>query len=148
REYFEEASESLPGWARLGLRWMPRDGMGARLLSRMARSNATRLARKFIAGSNIGEALETIAGLRRRNLAFTVDLLGEATITESEALHYQQAYLDLIAGLTAQVNRWPANDLIDRDQYGPMPRVNVSVKLSSLYSQFDPIDPDGTSRAV
>ena len=27
-----------------------------------------------------------------------------------------------------------------------MPRVNVSVKLSSLYSQFDPIDPDGTSR--
>ena len=30
----------------------------------------------------------------------------------------------------------------------PIPRVNVSVKLSSLYSQFDPIDPDGTSRAV
>src|SRR5262249_28730431 len=28
------------------------------------------------------------------------------------------------------------------------PRVNVSVKLSALYSQFDPIDPDGTSRAV
>ena len=27
-----------------------------------------------------------------------------------------------------------------------MPRVNVSVKLSALYSQFDPIDPDGTSR--
>src|SRR5207237_6614654 len=30
----------------------------------------------------------------------------------------------------------------------PLPRVNVSVKLSSLYSQFDPIDPEGTSRAV
>ena len=29
-----------------------------------------------------------------------------------------------------------------------MPRVNVSVKLSALYSQFDPIDPEGTSRAV
>src|SRR5208337_455124 len=28
------------------------------------------------------------------------------------------------------------------------PRVNVSVKLSALYSQFDPIDPDGTSRTV
>ena len=40
------------------------------------------------------------------------------------------------------------NDLIDRDDHGPMPRVNVSVKLSALYSQFDPIDPDGTSRAV
>ncbi len=29
-----------------------------------------------------------------------------------------------------------------------MPRVNVSLKLSSLYSQFDPIDPAGTSAAV
>jgi RHH-type proline utilization regulon transcriptional repressor/proline dehydrogenase/delta 1-pyrroline-5-carboxylate dehydrogenase len=29
-----------------------------------------------------------------------------------------------------------------------MPRVNVSVKLSALFSQFDPIDPDGTSAAV
>src|SRR5262249_2702084 len=31
---------------------------------------------------------------------------------------------------------------------GPLPRVNVSVKLSALYSQFDPIDPAGTARAV
>src|SRR5437773_8775088 len=37
---------------------------------------------------------------------------------------------------------------IDRDHLGPLPCVNVSVKLSSLYSQFDPIDPEGTSRAV
>ena len=42
----------------------------------------------------------------------------------------------------------PPRDLIDRDDLGPIPRVNVSVKLSALYSQFDPIDPDGTSRAV
>ena len=29
-----------------------------------------------------------------------------------------------------------------------MPRVNVSIKLSSLYSQFDPMDPEGTCKAV
>src|SRR5438552_2094884 len=46
------------------------------------------------------------------------------------------------------VNRWPAIDLIDRSAAGPLPRVNVSVKLSSLYSQFDPIDPENTSRVV
>lgn len=148
REYFEEADESLPGWARQGLHWLPRDGLPARLVARLARSNATRLARKFIAGSNLDEALRAIAELRRRSLAFTVDLLGEATITETEAQHYQQAYLDLIEGLTRQVNRWPAQPLIDHDEQGPIPRVNVSIKLSSLYSQFDPIDPAGTSRAV
>src|SRR5207237_8225434 len=47
-----------------------------------------------------------------------------------------------------QVNTWTPIPLIDRGPEGPLPRVNVSVKLSALYSQFDPIDPEGTSRAV
>src|SRR5262249_50303826 len=37
---------------------------------------------------------------------------------------------------------------IDSGAFGPVPRVNVSVKLSSLYSQFDPIAPEATSEAV
>jgi RHH-type proline utilization regulon transcriptional repressor/proline dehydrogenase/delta 1-pyrroline-5-carboxylate dehydrogenase len=148
REYFQEAAAALPGWARFGLRWLPRDGLAARLLTRAARANAQRLARRFIAGSNLEEALRAIDALRRRRLAFTVDLLGEATITESEAERYQRAYLDLIEGLTQHVNHWPAVPLIDQGPEGPLPRVNVSLKLSSLYSQFDPIDPGGTSRAV
>jgi RHH-type proline utilization regulon transcriptional repressor/proline dehydrogenase/delta 1-pyrroline-5-carboxylate dehydrogenase len=87
--------------------------------------------------------------MRKRSLAFTVDLLGEATITEKEAERYQQAYLDLIAGLSPEVNSWPANPRIDSDfSKFPLPRVNVSLKLSSLYSQFDPVDPAGTSKAV
>src|SRR5262249_28261656 len=129
-------------------RWLPRDGFAGRLLARLARTNAERLARRFIAGSNLDEALRAVAGMRRRSLAFTLDLLGEATVTEVEARRYQQAYLDLIAGLSREVNAWPANDRIDRDPLGPLPRVNVSLKLSSLYSQFDPIDRAGTSRAV
>jgi RHH-type proline utilization regulon transcriptional repressor/proline dehydrogenase/delta 1-pyrroline-5-carboxylate dehydrogenase len=148
REYFAEAGPHLPSWIRLGLRWLPRDGLAGRLLARTARHNAERLARRFIAGSNLHEALQTIARLRRRSLAFTIDLLGEATITESEAERYQSDYFDLLEGLSRQVNTWATVPLIDSDHRGPLPRVNVSVKLSSLYSQFDPIDPEGTSAAV
>ncbi len=148
REYFAEAGAALPWWARLGLRWLPRDGWLARLVARTARSNAERLAHRFIAGSNVTEALTSIAGLRRRKLAFTVDLLGEAVLTEAEADQYQQSYLQLLNGLCPEVNRWPAIPLIDQDADGPLPRVNVSIKLSGLYSQFDPIDPDRTSKAV
>src|SRR5262249_7605838 len=61
---------------------------------------------------------------------------------------YQQAYLKLIAGLTPTVNEWPENFQIDCDEAGPIPRVNVSLKLSALYSQFNPIDPVGTGEAV
>jgi RHH-type proline utilization regulon transcriptional repressor/proline dehydrogenase/delta 1-pyrroline-5-carboxylate dehydrogenase len=148
REYFTEASPHLPPWARLGVRWMPRDGWAGRLLAQTARHNAERLARRFIAGTNLDEALGAVARLRRRGLAFTVDLLGEATVTEAEAERYQADYLELIAGLTQQVNAWPAMDAIDRDDSGPLPRVNMSIKFSSLFSQFDAIDPEGTSRAV
>ncbi|HEV3237006.1 MAG TPA: bifunctional proline dehydrogenase/L-glutamate gamma-semialdehyde dehydrogenase, partial [Gemmataceae bacterium] len=68
--------------------------------------------------------------------------------TEGEADFCQNEYLQLIDGLSQQVNNWPAIHLIDQDDRGPLPRVNVSVKLSALFSQFDPIDPKGTSAAV
>jgi RHH-type proline utilization regulon transcriptional repressor/proline dehydrogenase/delta 1-pyrroline-5-carboxylate dehydrogenase len=148
REYFGEAADHLPRPALWALALLPSCGPLAALLAGAVRWGARRLARKFIAGSNIPEAVEAVSALRRRSLAFTVDLLGEATITEREAEQSQAEYLQLITGLAASVNAWPAKAIIDRDDRGEMPRVNVSVKLSALYSQFDPIDPDGTSRAV
>jgi RHH-type transcriptional regulator, proline utilization regulon repressor / proline dehydrogenase / delta 1-pyrroline-5-carboxylate dehydrogenase len=148
REYFGEARTRLPGWLTFALRWLPSQGLLGRLLAKTAHRSAERLARKFIAGSNLTEALDAVAQRRRRSLAFTIDRLGEATITEAEAEQAQTEYLELINGLSQHVNTWPANDLIDRDENGPLPRVNVSVKLSALYSQFDPIDPEGTSRIV
>src|SRR5260370_29361799 len=84
REYFAEA-DGVPGWLRLTLRLLPSRGLLGRLLARTANRSAERLARRFIAGADIDEALGAIAALRRRSLAFTVDLLGEATITQAEA---------------------------------------------------------------
>src|SRR5207237_1266261 len=82
REYFAEAGPNLPGWLRFGLRWFPGNGFAGRVLARAARSNAQRLARRFIAASDLEGVLSVIAGMRRRSLAFTIDLLGEAVITE------------------------------------------------------------------
>ena len=38
--------------------------------------------------------------------------------------------------------------LIDRDQHGPIPRVNLSLKLSSLTTHFDPIHAEATIAGV
>jgi RHH-type transcriptional regulator, proline utilization regulon repressor / proline dehydrogenase / delta 1-pyrroline-5-carboxylate dehydrogenase len=148
REYLGEAGDAVPWWLRYGVRMLPAGGVGGRLLAKTAKWNAEHLARRFIAGSNVEEALASVKRLREKALGFTVDLLGEATITEPEADAVQKQYLDLIAGLTREVNAAPEVPLIDRDHRGPIPRVNVSVKLSALFSQFDPIDPEGTSRVV
>ena len=161
REYFQEAAQHLPGFVRWGLRGSDTNpkrkrgaflacalGWCARLLAFLAQNNAERLARRFIAGSNLEEALLTVAKLRKRRLTFTVDLLGEATVTEAEAQRNEETYLHILEGLSGEVNVWPAVDLVDRDHLGPLPRVNVSIKLSSLYSQFDPLDRSGTTSAV
>ena len=148
REYLQSAGRKLPWWARWGTKLLPQRGLLAAWLARSARGNATHLAKRFISGSTVGEAIETVRELRNRSLAFTIDLLGEATITEAEADAVRDEYLSLLNGLGDAVSAMPEVPLIDRDDLGPIPRANVSVKLSALFSQFDPIDPAGTGRAV
>jgi RHH-type proline utilization regulon transcriptional repressor/proline dehydrogenase/delta 1-pyrroline-5-carboxylate dehydrogenase len=74
---------------------------------------------------------------------FTLDILGEAVISETEAEQYFRAYIDLLEAITPEVQSWPADSLIDEDARGPIPRVNLSVKLSALDSQFDALDHEG-----
>lgn len=148
QEYFEEVSAHLPGAARLVLDWAEPNTVLGRALAVNARSNATRMAQRFIAGSTVDEVVATVAKLRKQRFAFTLDLLGEATISAEESDAYQQHYLNLIGGVTEQVNEWPEDGQLDCDQTGPLPRVNVSLKLSALCSHFRPVDPEGTTDEV
>ena len=102
------------------------------------------MARKFIAGATPDEARQTVMALRGRRLAFTADLLGEAVISEAEADLYQETCLALIRGLDGPLRSAAEIPLIDRDQHGPIPRVNLSLKLSSLTAQFDAIHAEAT----
>ena len=81
-------------------------------------------------------------------MTFTLDLLGEATITEREADQYQQQYLELLQRLAPQAASWPEVAVLDRDHRGSLPRINLSIKATALSSHFDPIDPAGTARRV
>jgi len=151
QEYFQEVKEHLPiaiEMVRFGVEHLSPDSVLSRALAYNARSNAARMARRFIAGSNVDEVLTGVTALRKQGFAFTLDLLGEAVISESEAQTYQQSYLDLIDGLAPVVNGWPENAQTDFDHEDPIPRVNVSIKLSALVSHFRPMDVAGTAEAV
>ena len=43
---------------------------------------------------------------------------------------------------------WPSIPLLERDHLGPIPRVQLSVKISALSPHLDPIDPEGSYRSV
>lgn len=148
KEYLTIAGDRLPDVARELLPVIPENGLTGALLAKAAQFNTRRMARKFIAATDLDEAIRAILKQRRRGLAFTIDLLGEAVVSETEAAHYQKIYLNLVEGLAKRLKDEPRIDQIESGPDGPVPRVNVSVKLSSLFSQFDPIDPEGTSRQV
>ena len=151
QEYFLEIQEHLPlaiEMVRFGVEHLSPDSVLSRALAYNARSNAARMARRFIAGSNVSEVLTGVTRLRKHGFAFTLDLLGEAVISEAEAEAYQKSYLDLIDGLAPVVNAWPENAQTDYDHEDAIPRVNVSIKLSALVSHFRPMDALGTSMAV
>jgi RHH-type transcriptional regulator, proline utilization regulon repressor / proline dehydrogenase / delta 1-pyrroline-5-carboxylate dehydrogenase len=120
------------------LRWSSRlakpGTMFGNLAAWIARSNAERMARRFIAGYDGPEVLRSVAKLRAQGCAFTLDLLGEATVTEGESDAYRDEYLRLLDALGPAARDWAPNPLLDTVEGTPLPRVNVSVKLTALNS--------------
>ena len=104
----------------------------------------TAMAKQFIAGADAATALPSLRQQWDQHVGFSVDLLGEACLSTDEADAYTQRYLDLLQTIGPAVAAWPADPLLESSSLGPVPRVNVSVKLSALTPRFNPMDPAGT----
>jgi RHH-type proline utilization regulon transcriptional repressor/proline dehydrogenase/delta 1-pyrroline-5-carboxylate dehydrogenase len=111
-------------------------------VSRIVRQGVYAMAHRFIAGESPDAAVPRLQELASQGVAYTVDLLGEATLSEPEAEAYLRRYAELLSTLLAKA-AGPS-----RGVWASVPRVNVSVKLSALYSQFEPAAPGEVSRAT
>lgn len=118
------------------------------LVARTMSSQIESMAAKFIAGEDARSALPTLRRVWDGSMAFSVDLLGEACLSDEEAAVYRDKYFDLIANLPGAVASWRTNALLESDHLGPIPRTNVSIKISSLFARTDPIDFDGSLRGL
>lgn len=146
KEYFSENGKSeLPPVFNVGL------GLGSLVPSIMAgaiKKNVTSMAKMFITGENPKDALEVLKKARKNNLTFTVDILGEATLSEKEALDYQRRYLELIDWLAKDSKDWKDIPQLDQDADGAIPKINVSVKMTAVYSQINDKDWDNTKNMI
>ena len=102
------------------------------------------MASRFIAGANADEAMPSLRAGWDRGVAFSVDLLGEASVSDVEANAYLQRYVDLLNGLATQTKDWPLSETLERDHLGVVPRVNVSVKISALSARINVVDHERT----
>jgi RHH-type proline utilization regulon transcriptional repressor/proline dehydrogenase/delta 1-pyrroline-5-carboxylate dehydrogenase len=147
-EYLDLVRDKLPESLNVSLGVARRLPFTRAAVARAARIGATDFAKKFIAGENVPQVLAAARRERALHRAFTLDILGEAVIAETEAQQHFRAYIELLESIGPQIKTWPADTRIDTDDRGPIPRLNLSIKLSALDSQFDAIDPEGTERRV
>jgi RHH-type transcriptional regulator, proline utilization regulon repressor / proline dehydrogenase / delta 1-pyrroline-5-carboxylate dehydrogenase len=148
-EYFGD-EESLPAVLKWGLRGLGWGGSLAKsAVSAAVRKNLERMARDFIVGATAAETVARLQTLREQGFAFTVDVLGEATISEREADEYVAGYQGLLDALGQAQRAWPAlgGGAGDFD-WGHAPRINVSVKPSALFSLADAADLEGSVRGM
>jgi RHH-type proline utilization regulon transcriptional repressor/proline dehydrogenase/delta 1-pyrroline-5-carboxylate dehydrogenase len=139
-EYFSQAD--VPRTFDLGLEVADHVPFGKAAAASVARRNITRMARQFIVGADPAAAVAGLERLWRAGSAFTVDLLGEKTVTDAEADAYAARVDELLAALIDATRGWPPDDHLERDDLGPLPRVNVSIKPTALTSFHDPLSRD------
>ena len=119
------------------------------LAAKVVISGIESFARQFIAGETARDVLAPLVKLRDEGFAFSLDILGEAVLSDAEVDQYAARYMDLLANLGPAIGKWRTVPVLDSDHRGPIPRWEVSLKISSFDSQLDPTDWDGSiTRAV
>ena len=101
----------------------------------LLRWNVSEMAHQFIAGRNPKEVIGTLCKRRAQKIGFTVDVLGEAVVSEAEADEYAGRYAALLEKLASETKNW--TDPLGKNAE-LFPVVNLSVKISALYSQLNP----------
>ncbi|HKP21922.1 MAG TPA: proline dehydrogenase family protein [Thermoleophilaceae bacterium] len=115
---------------------------GRTALGAAAAAGVRHMAHRFIVGESPKAALKTIRHLWDNGAAVSLDLLGEATVTQAEADRYAERCKEALETLAAAAPSWPERPVLEADSLGPLPRVNLSVKVSALTPLLRPEAPE------
>ena len=119
---------------------------GRTALGAAAAAGVRHMAHRFIVGEDPGAAMPVLRDLWKDGVASSVDLLGEATVTQAEAQRYAERCTDALDTLVKATRRWPARPRLEADSAGPLPRANLSVKVSALTPLLRPDAPERGQR--
>ena len=146
-EYFDPEAHERPPVVEQWLARLPGGPIHAVAAAQLARQ-VRRMARQFIVGEDAPSALPRLRRLWEADQAFSLDVLGEACLSEAEARAFARRYLELVPALAEATAAWPARPRLHETPAGPIPRANVSVKLSALHPHADPIDGEASAAAL
>lgn len=129
-EYLFQGVRKPPFLFRMG-EAMCKLGIGAELVTAMAGQGVKIMGQHFVVGPKPTEVYKAVKNLQKEGSDYTLDVLGEAVLSEVEADKHMEKYISFIEQLYAL----------------GCSSINLSLKLSALYSQFDPLNIDGCVEA-
>jgi proline dehydrogenase len=140
REFLREVPDAPPP---LAAAMRITDNKAARVaLGAAAAAGVRHMAHRFIIGETPASALGVLRDLWNRGVASSVDLLGEATVTQPEADRYAARCDEALVELARAERGWPRREVLEADGVGVIPRTNVSVKISALTPLLRPDAPE------
>lgn len=129
---------------------------GSRLVERLTLKYGKRMARKFIAGDTLPEALEETERLNRLGIMVTLDHLGEGITSLDQADGYKEQYLRLLEGIydrkaNANVSLKPTQMGLSLEQeacYGNVRAVVAKAKELGNFVRLDMEDSPFTQATI
>jgi proline dehydrogenase len=115
---------------------------GRTALGTAAAAAVRHVSHRFIVGETPRQASRVIRSLWRAGIGTSVDLLGEATVSTAEADRYAERCALALEEIAAVYERLPRRPELEADSIGPIPRVNLSVKVSALTPLLRPAAPE------
>jgi len=100
--------------------------LGEPVIRSAVKRSMQEMGNQFVLGQTINEAIECGAAREKQGYTFSYDMLGEASLTASDAKDYFDAYANAITTLSSRCN---FDDI--RDNPG------ISIKLSALFPRYE-----------
>ncbi|EKD41368.1 MAG: hypothetical protein ACD_73C00744G0001, partial [uncultured bacterium] len=160
KDYFPKDDPRLPRFMRWGLslakkfdseKWM-------KLATYAIKLAVNQMARRFIAGETALKARPRLHELAGNGVGTIADILGEAVKSEEEARAYVETYKQLVEDLASDTKliKQVRKNWAELESRAIVPLFKkehrydfqVSIKLSSFYSQWNTSDPIGTAFVV
>jgi RHH-type proline utilization regulon transcriptional repressor/proline dehydrogenase/delta 1-pyrroline-5-carboxylate dehydrogenase len=106
------------------------------------------MAGQFVAGQTGEDLLKQIKKNARLGLATTIDLLGETVVNDAEADVFLKRNLEILDSVSKFYAKDATPCFSDLGPHGPLPRLNLSVKISALTPDVHPADPENSIAAL
>ena len=111
------------------------------LLAGPIQANIISMAEQFVAGQTPDDLTHHLRRNSAAGIATTIDLLGETVVSDAEADVFLQRNLEVLDIVSAFIARDPQPCFSDLAPSGPLPRLNLSLKISALTPDLHPADP-------